>query len=318
MSTRLYGILGLGVDADEIAIRRAYKQLTALHDPAKVPGDAKVAERHRGIQLAYEVLSDEERRALYDEFGDASLKKGFDPEAARRAIEKQKREAARRAKAAMLAPTAVERREPVADEAAAGGGAVRSNWVIEVAIGPQLARRGGALKVPVTRPVPCPRCEGSGRRAEPCPSCRGQLQVSARLVEPCAGCHGIGLTGTRVYCKGCRGSGRRGGRRCARCSGVGIVVQRLECGACAGRGLRVIEQVQPCAACHSTGRAACKRCDGRRTTPKTLALRLCVPPRVMEDRDYRYAGAGFSAREDAPSDLFVRFTVLARAPRGRY
>lgn len=314
-SSRLYSILEVGVDADHVTLRRAFKRLSTAQDSAATPGDPVVAARLRGLRFAYEVLADPERRALYDEFGDRSLKKGFDPAAARRAQEREKREAERRAKAALVTPTAVVRPVRAPTEGSPNGTPATRDWDLRIAIGVTLARRGGQLRVPVTRPVPCPRCEGSGRREGACPTCEGQRRVIAQRLEPCAPCHGIGLAGEWTPCRGCARTGKRRGRACSRCDGAGTVVRRTDCQACSGRGIRVIRFEQPCGACRNTGEASCRRCDGNGTLPKSLALRLQVPRPAVPESVYRYASAGFSTHDGAPTDLYVQFAILARAPR---
>jgi len=82
-----YEVLGVARDADADAIRKAYRRLARKFHPDVNPGDAKAEERFKEISEAYAVLSDEEKRRNYDEFGEVSLEGGFDPEAARRARE---------------------------------------------------------------------------------------------------------------------------------------------------------------------------------------------------------------------------------------
>src|SRR4051812_18146405 len=89
----LYAVLQVAPDADDVTLRRAYKQLGALHHPDANPGDPHAAARWRAVCLAYEVLADPDRRASYAEFGEASLKSGFDAAAARRRAEREKRSA---------------------------------------------------------------------------------------------------------------------------------------------------------------------------------------------------------------------------------
>jgi DnaJ-class molecular chaperone len=81
----LYGVLGVPGDADEEAIRKAYRKLARHHHPDVNPGDDVAAERFKAISQAYNVLSDTERRRNYDEFGEISLEAGFDAEKARAA-----------------------------------------------------------------------------------------------------------------------------------------------------------------------------------------------------------------------------------------
>lgn len=77
-----YRVLGVDRSADAATIRKAYKKLARQWHPDvnKAP-DAE--ERFKEINAAYDVLGDEEKRKLYDEFGDISLRPGFDANQAR-------------------------------------------------------------------------------------------------------------------------------------------------------------------------------------------------------------------------------------------
>ncbi len=86
-SRDLYGILGVDSGADDEAMRKAYRKLARRYHPDVNPGDAEAEERFKAISEAYSVLSDEEKRRNYDEFGDVSLEAGFDAERARQARE---------------------------------------------------------------------------------------------------------------------------------------------------------------------------------------------------------------------------------------
>src|SRR5436190_20112898 len=83
MAETLYEVLGVTKDAKPAAIRPAYRKLARKHHPDVNPGDKKAEERFKKVATAYEVLSDEKRRAAYDEFGEESLQGGFDPAKAR-------------------------------------------------------------------------------------------------------------------------------------------------------------------------------------------------------------------------------------------
>ncbi len=82
MARDLYSVLGVTKDADEDAIKKAFRKLAVQYHPDKNPGKASEA-KFKEINQAYEVLSDKDKRALYDEFGEESLHQGFDPERAR-------------------------------------------------------------------------------------------------------------------------------------------------------------------------------------------------------------------------------------------
>ena len=65
-----YDILGVPRSADETEIRQAYRRLARQHHPDVNPGDDEAAERFKSINAAYEVLSDADKRAKYDRYGD--------------------------------------------------------------------------------------------------------------------------------------------------------------------------------------------------------------------------------------------------------
>lgn len=82
MAQDLYAVLGVPKNADEDAIKKAFRRLAVKFHPDKNPGKENEA-RFKEINRAHEVLSDKTKRALYDEFGEESLAQGFDPERAR-------------------------------------------------------------------------------------------------------------------------------------------------------------------------------------------------------------------------------------------
>lgn len=82
-----YDTLEVERDADEDTIRKAYRKLARRYHPDVNPSDEEAEDRFKEISEAYAVLSDQEKRRNYDEFGDVSLEAGFDAERARHARE---------------------------------------------------------------------------------------------------------------------------------------------------------------------------------------------------------------------------------------
>ena len=84
-SQSLYETLGVARDADADALRKAYRKLAKQYHPDANPGNQPAEQRFKDVSRAYDVLSDPEKRAAYDEFGEIALQAGFDANAARRA-----------------------------------------------------------------------------------------------------------------------------------------------------------------------------------------------------------------------------------------
>lgn len=80
----LYSVLGISKTASERDIKKVYRKLANKFHPDKNPGNEAAEKRFQKINAAYEVLSDPDKRKLYDEFGAISLQSGFDAEQARR------------------------------------------------------------------------------------------------------------------------------------------------------------------------------------------------------------------------------------------
>lgn len=78
-----YATLGVDRNADADAIRKAYKSLAKKFHP-DINKDPKAEARFKEINAAYEAIGDPEARKLFDEFGEAATKPGFQPEEARR------------------------------------------------------------------------------------------------------------------------------------------------------------------------------------------------------------------------------------------
>jgi molecular chaperone DnaJ len=71
-----YEVLGVKRDADDKAIKKAYRKLALEYHPDRNPGDKVSEEKFKELSEAYEVLSDPEKRRVYDQFGHDGLSRG--------------------------------------------------------------------------------------------------------------------------------------------------------------------------------------------------------------------------------------------------
>ena len=72
-----YEVLGVGRNADEKEIKRAYRKLAKQYHPDMNPGDAKAEQKFKEITEAYNVLSDTEKKKLYDQLASLHLRMVF-------------------------------------------------------------------------------------------------------------------------------------------------------------------------------------------------------------------------------------------------
>ena len=70
-----YEVLGVDKSAGEREIKKAYKKLAMKYHPDRTQGDKGLEDKFKEIQEAYEILSDSQKRAAYDQYGHA----GVDP-----------------------------------------------------------------------------------------------------------------------------------------------------------------------------------------------------------------------------------------------
>src|SRR5688572_22033575 len=74
-----YDVLGVSKEAGEEDIKKAYRKLALKYHPDRNPGDKAAEEAFKEVAEAYEVLSDPQQRAAYDQYGHAA----FDPRSRR-------------------------------------------------------------------------------------------------------------------------------------------------------------------------------------------------------------------------------------------
>lgn len=70
--TKFYDILGVSVTATDVEIKKAYRKCALKYHPDKNPSE-EAAEKFKEASAAYEILSDSEKRDIYDQFGEDGL-----------------------------------------------------------------------------------------------------------------------------------------------------------------------------------------------------------------------------------------------------
>ncbi len=205
-----YEVLGVSRTASEQEIKSAYRKLALKYHPDRNPGDKEAEEKFKEIVEAYSVLSDPEKRALYDRYGHAGVSSsaaaagygaGFDPFATFEDLLDEffgfsdlfGTTTRRRSRARRGADLRYDL-EITLEEAARG-----VEKQIRVPRTEVCALCGGAGTAPGTSPSRCPTCGGSGQ-------VRYQQGIFT-ISRTCAHCQGAG-TIIRNPCQECRGRGR--------------------------------------------------------------------------------------------------------------
>lgn len=236
-----YEVLGVQKGASEDELKKAYRVLAKKYHPDVNPGDKQAEEKFKEVNEAYEVLSDPDKRAKYDQFGHAA----FDPAAG--------------AGAGGAGFGGFEGFGDIGDIFGSffGGGFGGSQQTrrgptrgddlgVRVTISFEEAVFGVKKDISYNRVERCPDCGGSGAakgtQAETCPICHGtgQRKVTQRMM-------GMSFQSTTT-CDNCRGTGKIIKNPCQNCRGTGYikVTKKLTVSIPAGidDGNRIVQQGQ--------------------------------------------------------------------------
>lgn len=210
MAEDYYQLLGVSQSASDEEIKKAYRKLAMKYHPDRNPGDKDAEKRFKEISHAYDVLSDPQKKATYDRFGEAGFQGGaggghgfggFQGGGFSGAFE-----------------------DIFADLFGGGGRASGgrqraqrgSDLRYDLGLSLEDAIRGAKITIKVPTMASCEPCKGSGAangsKPVTCKTCGGQGQVRMQqgffsIQQTCPHCHGEGTT-ISDPCRSCRGEGR--------------------------------------------------------------------------------------------------------------
>ncbi|SIS36797.1 molecular chaperone DnaJ [Salimicrobium flavidum] len=204
-----YEVLGVGQDASQQDIKKAYRKLARQYHP-DVSDEENAQEKFKEVKEAYETLSDDQKRAQYDQFGHDGPGMGqggfggaedfggfsdiFD----------------------MFFGGGGRRRDPNAPRR---GNDLQYSIILEF----EEAIFGKSTDVEIPREEECDTCDGSGAKPgtspETCPHCQGAGQINQEQNTP------FGRVVNRRVCHHCQGSGKIVKDKCDTCGGNGRVTK---------------------------------------------------------------------------------------------
>ena len=216
-----YEVLGVDKSASEDEIKRAYKKMARKYHPDLNPDNKEAEEKFKEVNEAYEVLSDSDKKARYDQFGFAGVDPNYGAGAGGGAY------GAGGFDFGDLGDIfgsffgggfgSAQRRNPNAPQR---GASIR----LSVTISFEEAAFGCEKEVSVDRYETCAVCHGSGcadgTSPEVCPDCHGSGQVQVRRQTP------MGVFATTSPCGRCGGKGRIIKTPCTACRGSGLERKR--------------------------------------------------------------------------------------------
>lgn len=212
-----YEVLGVAKTASERDISVSYRKLAIKYHPDSNPGDAEAVEKFKEAAEAYEILSDAEKRARYDQYGHAGIDQGSGGQPHFHDLE-DIFEAFGGIFGDLFGGGGGGRGRGGGGRRVRRGNDVRCDVTLELAE----AARGVDKNVEIVRRNRCAKCNGSGARPgsvrESCRRCggRGQIVQSAGILR------------VQTTCPLCNGAGSTVADPCDDCRGQGVVAERIK------------------------------------------------------------------------------------------
>src|SRR4051794_13388267 len=271
-----YQILGVKKDAKADEIKKSYRRLARKHHPDVNPGDKTSEDKFKELQEAYDVLSDEKKRKVFDRFG--YYADNLDPD--------MPFGAGAGAGGAGAAPGFDFSGFSWEPSAGSGGGSSFRDIFADLFGG---GGGAGATRHEPEPPRPLPK---KGRDIE--------MPLALSFEEAFNGLTTNITVNRSEQCSRCQGAGDTGGPviTCPTCSGTGQVTRS------GGR----LQFSQPCPDCEGTGRrrTPCSQCNGKGVTPKTEQVKIRIPAGVDTGSRVRIPKKGHGGRLGAePGDLYI-------------
>ncbi|MCW5731230.1 MAG: molecular chaperone DnaJ [Alphaproteobacteria bacterium] len=202
-----YEVLGVGRQASEADLKKAFRKLAMKYHPDRNPGDAEAEKSFKEINEAYEVLRDEQKRAAYDQFGHAAFENGAaGPRPGAGGFD--------------FSGSFSDIFEDLFGDIMGGRGGDRGRrgadlrYNLEITLEEAFAGKQAKIRVPAQ--ASCEKCKGTGAEgdAKPsaCPTCHGHGRIRAAqgfftIERTCPTCGGAGRV-IQNPCRACAGSGR--------------------------------------------------------------------------------------------------------------
>ena len=194
-----YEVLGVGKNATDDELKKAYRRLAKKYHPDANPDNKEEAEKKfKEVNEAYEVLSDKQKRQMYDQFGFDGPNFG----------------GASGGQGGFYSSYASRSRNSNAPRKGA-------DLKINIEITFEEAYLGAEKEISITRNEKCKSCNGSGAKngtsPETCPTCKGTGKIRQVISTP------IGQMSTQKTCSTCSGTGKIIKEHCPECRGKGTV-----------------------------------------------------------------------------------------------
>ena len=240
-----YEVLGVGRDADEAAIKKAYRALAKKYHPDMNPGDAEAEKKFKEASEAYAVLSDPDKRRQYDQFGHAAFEGGAGGAGGFGGFDFNGADFSDIFGDIFGDLFGGGRRSGRAGNGPMRGGNLRKSIRITF----EEAEFGCEKELDLVLKDPCEACHGTGAKPgtspETCPKCGGKGQVVYTSQSF------FGTVQNVQTCPNCGGSGKVIKEKCSSCSGTGYTSSRkkikvtIPAGIDNGQSVRIRDKGEP-------------------------------------------------------------------------